>query len=85
MREARPDNSDALTDTERAIMKLYDDGKTQPEICATLGLNARQVHRVVGMYSLGKIDRWMEDARLGSFDLLRALRRHHPNRIGAAS
>lgn len=84
MRQDRSIGSDALTSTERDIMRLYDNGSTQAEICAALGMSASKVHRVVCMYSLGKIDRWMDDARLGSFDLLRALRRHHPNQIGAA-
>lgn len=68
---------------EQRIIDLWEAGRKAPEIAELTGKGLSYVQRVISMLACPVPDNWHAGARQGSNDLLRALRRHHPNRCGA--
>jgi hypothetical protein len=83
---SRPIGSDGLIQKERDVLSLSDRGLNRDEIIAERpDLRPAFIRDTLIRYSYNGREKWSEEARLGSADLLRALRRHHPDRCGAVS
>lgn len=70
------------TRCEAAILDMHDRKVDPDEIAAELNLSARYVRQVIGALATPPVGDWQAAARIGSDALLRALRRHHPERCG---
>ncbi|WP_141237193.1 hypothetical protein [Sphingopyxis sp. GW247-27LB] len=83
---SRPVGSDGLLQKERDVLSLADQGLKPDEIIAARpDLRPAFIRDTVNRCSYSGRERWSEEARLGSADLLKALRRHHPDRCGVPS
>ena len=73
--------------TEQQVMDLWDAGWTTARIAAEIGNSEDHVAKIVGRYAGTDEHLFNQMVKLGSMQLLAALRRHHPNicdRGGAA-
>jgi hypothetical protein len=67
---------------ETAILDMNDRGVKPNKIADQLNLSPRYVRQVIASLASPPVGNWQADARIGSDELLRALRRHHPDRCG---
>lgn len=70
---------------EQAVLDLWEANRSIDEIATELDLDRLYVRRIVSMLAAPKADDWHGAARMGSKNLLRALRRHHPERCRGAA
>lgn len=70
------------TRQEQRIIDLWEAGSKAGEIAEATGKGINYVQRVVSMLGRPAPDDWHAGARQGSHNLIRALRRHHPDRCG---
>ena len=67
---------------EQQVLDLWERDIAAADIAHQLDLKVDYVRRVVTMLGAPKGDDWHRSTRLASQTLLRALRRHHPERCG---
>ena len=71
------------TRRETAILDLHDRRMEPDDIARELDLAPRYVRQVIASLANPPVGDWQAAARMGSAALLRALRRHHPDRCPA--
>lgn len=76
---------DALHETERRVLELFDAGAGLKNIQFITGLEASRINAITTRFGVTAYEPWKDDARQGSAALLAAIRRHHPYLCGAAS
>jgi hypothetical protein len=70
------------TRREQAILDLHDGGRKPDDIGNELALSPRYVRDVIQRLGNPLVGDWQASAKAGSEALLRALKRHHPDRCG---
>lgn len=73
------------TRREQRVLDLWEQNKKSAEIAEITGLDLRYVQQVISNLGAPIPDAWHASARFGSQALIAAIRRHHPDRCGAAS
>lgn len=81
----RPIGADALTEKERAVLRLADQDMPVAAIAAQTGLKPHRVQHIMKLYADHGIDHWKVRARDGSILLARAINRmRHNQQIAGA-
>lgn len=81
MAGAIPDSEHGLGPQEQAIMDAWDEGKSEEQIAAELGLSLGWVERAVHVYAEKGTDRWHLAVRPATQRLLDAIARAHPEMV----
>lgn len=76
-----PDSEHGLGPQEQAIMDLWDEGRSEEQIAAELGLSLVWVQRAVDAYAEKGPDRWHLAVRPATERLLAAIARAHPEMV----
>jgi hypothetical protein len=73
------------TRAEAEVMDLFDAGAGVENIHIITGQKRERIKYLISVLGVTAHEPWKVDAEIGSAALLAALRRHHPERCGAAS
>lgn len=78
--------ADALTDKERAVLRLADQDMSVGQIAAETGIKPHRVQHIMKLYADHGVDHWKARARDGSMLLARAINRmRQSERIAGAA
>lgn len=84
-RRERPIANDALTDTEREVLRLSDAGMDRDHIAHLTGSKPSHVAAIQTKYADSGRDAWKESARAGTMMLAAAIQRMRARQVDQAA